>query len=185
MQKTEKRLSIKYFAPVFGAVIFVILMMAGSLTVQAAPQHGFGQNQGRISPVNENDFHTNQWDRFSFNYQFTSGSDHRHELGRPTTFNGFVPVDVHSVNMRRDANVSLQPPRYGTFSGHIPTQPANHLFPQPVNPHFHQPFMLESHSLNPRFDTTGHGVNAPPTGNPMNMNQNVSTGEFLPSTSIR
>ena len=184
MQK-EKRLNIKYFAPVFGVIIFVILMMAGSMSVQAAPQHGFGRDQGRIDTINENDFHTNQWDRFSFNYQFTSGSDHRFELGRPTPFNGFVPVDVHSVNIRRDANVSLRPPQYGVFSGHVPTMPSNNLFPQPVNPHFHQAFQMQDPNLDPRFDTLQHGVNAEPIGNPMNMQQNVSTGGFLPSTSIR
>ena len=128
-------------------------------------------------------FHTNQWDRFSFNYQFVSGSDHRFELGRPTTFSGFVPVDVFSVNMRRDAQVSLRPPSYGIFSGHIPTMPANHLFPQPVNPHFHQPLHLQDPNLNPSFDTLQLGVNAQPIGNRMNIH-NVGAGEFLPSTSM-
>jgi hypothetical protein len=165
--------------------LFLLLMLLPSMTVQAAPQHGFGQGQGRTDTINENDFHTSAWDRFSFNYQFTSGSDHRFELGRPTTFNGFVPVDVFSVNMRRDANVSLRPPVYGIFSGNFPTDPTSRFFPQPVNPHFHQPFMLESTALDPRFDTLQQGVNAPPIGNPMNFQQNESTGEFLPSTSIR
>jgi len=169
----------------FGTLLWLALMLAMSVSVYAAPQHGFGRDQGRIDTVNENDFHTSQWDRFSFNYQFTSGSDHRFELGRPTTFNGFVPVDVHSVNIRRDTNVSLRPPAYGIFSGHIPTAPSNHLFPQPVNPHFHQPFQLQDPNLNPRFDTLQHGVNAQPIGNPMNMHQNVSTGGgFLPPTSV-
>ena len=180
----EKRLNIKYFAPVFGAIIFVILTMAGAQNVQAAPEYGFGRDQGRIDTVNENDFHTSQWDRFSHNYQFSSGSDHRFELGRPTTFNGFVPVDVLTVNMRRDANVSLRPPSYGIFSGHVPTEPSNRLFPQPVNPHFHQAFVIESPNVDPRFDTLRQGTNAEPIGNPMNMHQNVGTGEFLPPTSI-
>lgn len=183
--QNEKRLNIKYFIPVFVGVIFVILMMTSTTTVQAAPQHGFGQGQGRTDTVNENDFRTNAWDRFSHNYQFTSGTDHRFELGRPTTFNGFVPVDVHSVNMRRDANVTLRPPRYGTFSGQIPTEPASRFFAQPVNPHFHQAVILDNPNLDMRFDTLQHGVNAPALGNPMNTQRNVSTGEFLPPTSIR
>jgi len=63
--------------------------------------------------------------------------------------------------------------------------PSNNLFPQPVNPHFHQAFQMQDPNLDPRFDTLQHGVNAEPIGNPMNMQQNVSTGGFLPSTSIR
>ena len=181
---TERRLNVKYFAPVFGTIIFVILMMASPVYAHAAPQHGFGTGQGRTGTANENDFHTAAWDRFSFNYQFTSGSDHRFALGRPTGFNGFVPVDVFSVNMRRDANVSLRPPRYGIFSGHFPTEPASRFFPQPVNPNFHQPFMQPNSNLDPRFDTLQHGINAQPTGNPLNS-QNVGAGEFLPPTSIR
>jgi len=181
--QTEKRLNIKYFVPVFGAVIFVVLMMTGSMTVHAAPQHGFGHGQGRNGIVNVNDFHTNSWDRFTFNYQFTSGSDHRFELGRPTTFNGFVPIDVHTSNFRRDAQVSLLPPRYGVFSGHVPTAPSNNLFPQPVNPNFGHPTHLHSPNLNPRFDTLQQGVNSQPISNQMNV-QNVGVGEFLPPTSI-
>jgi len=174
----------KFVIVSFVTLLWLLLMLATSVTVYAAPQHGFGTGQGRTDTVNENDFHTAAWDRFSFNYQFTSGSDHRFELGRPTTFNGFVPVDVHTVNIRRDANVSLRPPSYGIFSGHFPTEPSNRFFPQPVNPHFHQPMHMHSPNLDPRFDTLQQGVNAQPIGNPMNMHQNVSGGEFLPSTSI-
>ena len=168
----------------FGTLLWLALMLAMSVTAYAAPQHGFGRGQGRTDTVNENDFHTAAWERFSFNYQFTSGSDHRFELGRPTTWGGFVPVDVHSANIRRDANVSLRPPSYGIFSGHFPTEPSNRFFPQPVNPHFHQPQHLHNPNLNPRFDTLQQGVNVQPIGNPINIHQNVSGGEFLPPTSI-
>ena len=180
----EKRLKFNLIAPFLVIILFTALMFASQVTAQAAPQHGFGAGQGRTDTVNENDFHTAAWDRFSFNYQFISGSDHRFELGRPTTFNGFVPVDVFSVNMRRDANVSLRPPQYGVFSGFIPTEPSNLLFPQPVNPHFHSAFTLNDPNINPAFDTLQIGANAQPIGNPMNMHQNVSTGEFLPPTSV-
>jgi len=183
LQPNVNKTKTKIFAAVFGAIFCAILLMATCTTVYAATQHGFGQSPSRQDTVNEQDFHTSQWDRFNFNYQFTSGSDHRFELGQPTTFSGFVPVDVFTVNTRRDANVSLRPPSYGVFSGVIPTQPANHLFPQPVNPHFHQPVQLQDPNTAPRFDTLGHGVNAVPIGNPFNM-QNVSAGEFLPPTSV-
>ena len=162
----------------------VVLMIATQTTVFAAPQHGFGTGQGRIDAIGINDFHTASWERFAFNYQFITGSDHRFELGRPTSFNGFVPIDVFSVNMRRDANVSLWPPIYGIFSGHVPTVPSNRLFPQPANPHFHQGFMLNNPNLLPWFDTMQQGVNFQPVGNPVNIHHNVTTGEFLTPTSI-
>ena len=68
------------------------------------------------------------WDRLNYNYHFTSSG---FDLGRPTTFNGIVPQDVFTMNVRRDANVALRPPGYGTFSGVIPTEPFTWLFPQP------------------------------------------------------
>jgi hypothetical protein len=165
------------------AIVWLVLACAMGVTVYGSPQYGFGTGQGRTDTVNTNDYHTAAWERFFHNYQFTSGSDHRFELGRPTQFNGFVPADIHTVNMRRDANVSLRPPGYGIFSGIIPTEPSNRLFPQPVNPHFHQAFQLQDSGLDPRFDTLKHGVNADPIGNPLNMH-NVGVGEFLPPTSV-
>ena len=176
-----------------GVLIWIALLSATRVTVHAAPQHGFGRDPGRIQPVNVNDFHTAQWDRFHNNYIFTSGMDYRFDLGRPTTFNGFVPVDVFSVNFRRDANVSLQPPRYGVFSGIISTDPSNRFFPQSVNPNFHRPFELENPNVIPVFDTLRLGTNAQPLGNPMDIqttNTPASTpstnsgGGFLPPTSI-
>ena len=181
---TQKQLKINWLAPVLAAIVFIALMFATQITAHASPQHGFGQGQGRTDTINENDFHTSAWDRFSFNYEFTSGNDHRFELGRPTTFSGFVPVDVFTVNMRRDANVSLRPPRYGVFSGNFPTEPSNLFFQQPVNPHFHSAFTLNDPNLHPAFDTLQMGTNAQPIGSPMNMQQNVTTEGFLPPTSI-
>ena len=179
-----KQLKINLFIPVLVVLVWITLMFASQVTVNAAPQHGFGTGQGRIDTVNVNDFHTPAWERFHFNYHFTPTTDHRFELGTPTSFHGFVPVDVHSVNIRRDANVSFTPPGYGIFSGNIPTDPSNKLIPQPVNPHFHQPNMIDSANLNPAFDTLQMGVNAQPIGNPMNFQQNVTTGEFLAPTSM-
>jgi len=174
--------------------VFLIIAATQVVTAQAAnPQHGFGQGQGRTDTTNENDYHTAEWERFLFNYQFTSGSDHRFDLGRPTQFNGFVPVDVFTVNMRRDANVSHRPPSYGTFSGNFHTEPTSWFFQQPVNPHFHQPFMNHSTQPDPRFDTLQQGVNFQPVGNPMNIhttgapattNANSNSNGFLPPTSI-
>ena len=172
-----------WIVPIVAIIMFIALMFTSQVTVHANPQHGFGTGQGRTDTVNVNDFHTSAWDRFSFNYQFTSGSDHRFELGRPTTFDGFVPVNVYTVNIRRDAQVALRPPSYGIFSGHIPTDPNNLLFPQPVNPNFWTASQLENPNVIPRFDTLQMGVNAEPMGNPLNIH-NVGTPSVLPSTSF-
>ena len=161
---------------------WLLLLAVSQLTVQAAPQYGFGRNDGRIAPVNVNDYHTSQWDRFHNNYQFRSGMDYRYDLGRPSTFDGFVPVDLQTANFRRDANVSLRPPSYGTFSGNFATDPTNRFFQQPQNPSF-RVNQLGSTTFDPRFDTLGQGVNAPSVGNPINMH-NIGTPGQLPNTSV-
>jgi len=185
MEKNIKKVKIgkKFIAALVMVGIWLALTAASQITACAAPQNSFGRNEGRIAPINVNDFHTDQWDRFHNNYQFNSGINYRFDLGSPTTFDGFVPADVFTINTRRDSHVSLRPPRYQIFSGNIPTEPANRLFQQPVNPHFHQPFQLHDPNFAPMFDTLEHGVNAAPVGNPLNA-QNVGAGEFLPSTSI-
>ena len=178
----------KKLIPVVVTVATILAMtIIQAVSAQAAPAHGFGQGAGRPAPVNENDFHTVAWDRFSHNYQFNSGSDHRFELGRHTQFDGTVPVDVFTVNIRRDANVSLQPPRQRIFSGQFPTDPTSRFFTQPVSPHFHQPNMIHSTWLDPRFDTVQQGVNHQPQGNPLNIHTTGGghgSGGFLPPTSI-
>jgi len=181
--KKETRINKKFIAGLVIVGIWLVLMAASTVVVHAAPQHGFGRNDGRIAPINVNDFHTSQWDRFHHNYQFRSGMDYRFDLGRPTTFDGFVPVDIHTANFRRDANVALRPPRYGIFSGNIPTEPSNRFFQQPVNPNFNRANTLGNPSFDPRFDTLRQGVNAPPIGNPMNIH-NVGTPGRLPHNSI-
>lgn len=92
MQKQPNRS--KMTAVIAAALLTASMMFAAQLSASAAPHHGFGTGQGRTGAVNVNDFHTASWDRFSFNYRFASGFDHRVSLGRPTTFNGFVPADV-------------------------------------------------------------------------------------------
>jgi len=175
-------------ATLVGFIALLFLLVAQD-AVQAAPQHGFGRDPGRIQPINVNDRHTNQWDRFHFNYHFTSGMDYRTDLGRPTTFNGFVPVNVYNVNFRRDANVSLRPPAHGVFSGNFATDPSNRFFQQPVNPRFHRPFELGDPNALANFDTMQMGINARPTNNRPNTDipttpSNGGTGGFLPPTSI-
>ena len=165
------------------AVMVAFLLVLMPMTIYAAPPYGFGAGQGRTQPIIENDFHTAAWDRFSFNYEFTSGADHRFELGRPTTWNGNVPTDIFSANIRRDRHVSFVPPSYGVFSGHISTFPRNDFFPQPVHPAFWQPIELNNPNVIPSFDTLRMGVNAPSHGNPINIHH-VGQQTFLPPTSL-
>jgi hypothetical protein len=175
----------KWYAPLLkiAFTFCFIALLSSPITTLAAPQYGFGQGQGRTDTINENDFHTAEWARFWFNYFFSSGMDYRYDLGRPTTFSGFVPVDVYSVNIRRDANTSFLPPQYGISSGFIPTNPSNILFPPVPNLAYFTAWLLENPDMIPLFDTLFMGVNAPPLDNPMNM-QNVGGGNFLPPTSI-
>ena len=179
--KTNRKSKARHLfaAAVMGAFLLLLMPTAA----HAAPAYGFGAGQGRTQPVLENDFHTAAWDRFNYNYEFTSGADHRYELGRPTTWNGNVPADIFNANIRRDRHVAFVPPRYGTFSGHIPTYPRNDFFPQPVHPAFWQPFELENPNAIPQFDTLRMGVNAPALGNPMNMHH-VGQQAVLPHTSM-
>jgi hypothetical protein len=175
---------IKIIAPIAVALgVFLLLLLTQTVTAHAAPQHGFGRGHGRTDTVNVNDFHTNSWDRFSHNYQFQTGGDFRFELGNPTTFNGFVQQDVFTANVRRDAQVTVVPPRYGVFSGHVQTQPSNHLFPRPQSPHFANTFPQVDPNRLPRYDTLQMGVNAPLLRNPMNMHH-VGQQGVLPHTSM-
>ena len=157
---------------VIGVSILLLLPSTAYAHAGAAPYHGFGTTNGRTDTVNVNDYHTNSWDRFSFNYQFHSGGNFRYELGKPTTFNGHVQLDVYSANIRRDKNVAFTPPSYGVFSGNVATQPTNLLFTQSVNPMFWNTFPQADPNVIPAFDTLQRGVN------------NAGQVGFLPSTSI-
>ena len=181
-QKAKK--PIKIIAPIaVGFGVFLIMLMSQSITAHAAPQYGFGTEQGRTDTVNANDYHTNSWDRFNHNYQFESGGNFRYDLGNPTTFNGFVQNDVYTANVRRDKNVTVVPPRYGVFSGNVQTQPSNYLFQQPVNPAYANTYPQADPNVIPKYDTLQMGVNAPNVGNPMNMHS-VGQQGVLPSTSV-
>jgi len=136
--------------------------------------------------------------RFEWAYWFESYVDFRFDLGRPTTFNGVVPHDVMTANIRRDANVSLQPPGPRIGNTITPTDPSNWAFWAFVwqyNQLHHNGFWFPVEHLNTNvishFDTMQHGVNANSHGNQTGMQTNVQTsganqggGGFLPPTSI-
>jgi hypothetical protein len=179
----EKKVMVKLISAVLAAALWIVIIFAARVTVQAAPAYGFGADQGRTDTVNINDYHTSQWDRFNYNYEFSSGIEYRYDLGKPNVYEGYAPADVYSVNVRRDANISLFPPGYGIFSGFIPTAPSNQLFPRPVNPSYWGSYELQNPNIIPRYDTMQIGVNAQPAGNPMNM-YNVGQTGTLPNTSV-
>ena len=178
-----KRIKSKGIKTVLAVAVTAIMLITTAMTVQAAPQYRFGAGEGRTDTVNVNDYHTASWDRFTFNYDFVSGMVYRYDLGSPTTFNGFVPMDVYTANVRRDTHVSLRPPSYGVFSGVFATPPSNLFFPQPVTPAFWKAFEQENPNVIPTFDTLLMGVNAQDIGNPMNMH-NVGEWGVMANTSI-
>jgi hypothetical protein len=155
-------------------------------TFASQTSQAFGVQDGRHGVATANDFHTPSWDRFSFNYEFHSGPNWRHDLGQPTTWQGAVPVDVFSVNMRRDANVSRYAPGFGIFSAELQTAQTNPFFSQPPNPHFHNAWEITNPNVIPNFDTQQLGVNfqpAPQGGFDISTMPGNSGG-MLPSTSI-
>jgi len=144
------------------------------------------------------------------NYNFTSGSDFRYALGRPTIHTGNVTPNPLTQNIRRDRHAAHLPVSYGVFSGIFDTPLANPSFArQLAQPS--QPFQLQDPNSLTQFDTLQMGANAPNTidwqhPNPINMFNVGEGGEpfrqstgtihgqsvlgpldnsgFLPSTSI-
>ena len=163
------------------------LMLISPLTVYA--NQSFNPPIPRSQPAPEQQ-------RFNWYYEFESGMDYRFDLGRPTTWNGVVPQDVMTANVRRDANTSLRPPGPRTGNTITPTDPSNWAFTRQQN-QLHQngfwnPVWHQDTNALPHFDTMQHGVNAQPQGNQIGIHTNVQTsgasqggsGGFLPPTSI-
>jgi len=163
------------------------LMLISPLTVYA--NQSFNPPIPRSQPAPEQQ-------RFNWYYEFESGMDYRFDLGRPTTWNGVVPQDVMTANVRRDANTSLRPPGPRTGNTITPTDPSNWAFTRQQN-QLHQngfwnPVEHQNTNAMPRFDLQQQGINASPQGNPMGIQTNVQTngasqgggGGFLPPTTI-
>ncbi len=101
-------------------------IMAGLLSVSLLPTQAYAANgQGfvpsRVDTVNVNDYSTNNWDRFEFNYQFNSGPDTEDTFGVPTQTDA-AARNPELENIRRNKDAALLPPAYGVFSGEIPTE---------------------------------------------------------------
>ena len=188
---TAKKIKSKLMM-MFGLCVLAVGMVFAS-PITAYASQAFNPPPVRNQPAPEQR-------RFNWEYEFESGMDYRFDLGRPTTFNGVVPQDVMTANVRRDANVSHRPPGARTGNTIAPTDPSNWAFTQ-FQPNQNQIYVngfwnpVEHQNTNalPHFDLQQHGVNASPQGNPMGAQTNVQTsgasqgggGGFLPPTSIR
>ncbi len=60
------------------------LLLSLSIGTTAYASNGQGMGYGREDTVNVNDYSTDNWDRFSFNYQFASGMETKDDFGTPT-----------------------------------------------------------------------------------------------------
>ena len=161
----------KFISAVFtGLMTTTILFGAMSQNVFAAQNTGYGTAQGRTDTVNVNDYSTNDWDRFSANYQFGSGPNYGNTLGQPTGTDA-VPHDSSTDNVRRNKDAAFIPPSYGTFSGQFDTDRSNPYITPDSNDYA---LVYVSTTSNPKYDTQSNGVNGA-TGN---------GGAMLPSTSL-
>lgn len=82
--------------------------------------NGQGSVSSRTDTVNINDYSTDNWDRFEFNYEFESGPETKETFGVPTQTDT-VAKNPQLDNMRRNKDAAFLPPSYGIFSGEIPT----------------------------------------------------------------
>ena len=115
MKKTSKLIT---------SALLTVITAFGMFFVPIYAANGQGVGQGRQDTVNANDYSTNNWDRFSYNYGFTSGPNTQSTFGSPTQTDqqGSNPLQD---NIRRNKDAAYFPPSYGVFSGEIPTDPSS------------------------------------------------------------
>lgn len=103
---------------IFLGTLLLLTCLPSTSVLAAYNSQGVGQ--GRDDVININDYSTNNWDRFEYNYQFESGPDTKESFGVPTQTDA-VPKTPQLDNVRRNKDASHFPPSYGVFSGEIPT----------------------------------------------------------------
>lgn len=148
------------------------LLLSLSIGTTAYASNGQGLGYGREDTVNVNDYSTDNWDRFSFNYQFASGMETKDDFGTPT------PTDEPArnpqlENVRRNKDAAYLPPAYGVFSGNIPTERSS-LYHDNETPTYASNVTNTSIDYNNIMDAAPAGGTGS-TGN---------TGGMLPSTSL-
>lgn len=90
----------------------LVVLNIGAVNVFAA--------NGGTDTVNINDYSTDNWDRFTYNYQFESGADTKETFGVPTQTDA-AARNPELENVRRNKDAALLPPSFSIFSGGIPT----------------------------------------------------------------
>ncbi len=110
-----------------------------------------------------NDYNTDSWDRFTYNYEFSTGVDYGEALGKATTTDIVVEPAIQNVRVNKD--YAYAPTAYGFFSGEFATSL--------LNPYFTIPSSAGVTNTTNYADTT------------YTTSQNTSgTGGFLNSTSV-
>ncbi len=151
------------------AMVFLLSLSSGTV---AFAGNGQGLGYGREDTVNINDYSTDNWDRFSFNYQFASGMETKDDFGTPTPTN--EPArNPQLENIRRNKDAAYLPPAYGVFSGNIPTERSS-LYHENETPAYASNVTNTSIDYNGIMDAASAGGTGS-TGN---------TGGTLPSTSL-
>jgi sortase A len=113
---------------------------------------------------------------FTYNYNFSSGSDYGETLGKSTSTDALVQNDPMSENIRRNKDAAYNPPPYGVFSGNIPTDPSS-IYHDNSAPY-------SGYSGNSSAGVT-YSDNAPSnTGGSVSPNTGSDYGGMLPPTSV-
>lgn len=100
--------------------IVLSLIMAFSCGSNVLAANGQGAVPSRTDTMNINDYSTDNWVRFEYNYEFDSGPDSKETFGVPTQTDT-AANNPELDNIRRNKDAAHMPPGYGVFSGEIPT----------------------------------------------------------------
>jgi hypothetical protein len=182
---------------VMGAAFALTLLVSGAFATEVSASTGFVENSySRNTPYGFTWTNTNgapldatgsTQGMFEFNYNIISGSDWSMDLGRPTTYNGTVDINVFTANVRADKNAALFPPKYGVFSGEFMTDFTNPYFSPPAPAGYWYVNSDENPNGLPVYDTLRQGTNnrQPVLGQKSRISVNPEgAGGFLPPTSI-
>lgn len=114
--------------------LLAVLMIFNICAVNVFAANGQGSVPSRTDTVNVNDYSTDNWMRFTFNYGFESGPDTKDTFGVPTQTDA-AAYNPELENVRRNKDAAFLPPSYGVFSGEIPTNPSS-LYHSNVKPDY-------------------------------------------------
>lgn len=102
--------------------LLVVFTSLFTVPILANASYSYGQQNGRYDTINVNDYSTNSWDRFEYNYEFQTGPNSKEIFGQPTQTD-IVPRNPDRENIRRNKDAAYLPPSYGVFSGEFATEP--------------------------------------------------------------